>query len=53
MDPHTSKRLRLDVSGDCLYDEENGEFLGAFVWCRDVAEYTNVIAPLYVFYGPI
>jgi PAS domain S-box-containing protein len=42
--PHNGKRLRLDVSGDCLYDDEHGEFLGAFVWCRDVTEYTNVIA---------
>jgi signal transduction histidine kinase len=42
--PHTGKRLRLDVSGDCLYDEATGEFLGGVVWCRDVTDYTEMIA---------
>lgn len=42
--PLTGKRVRLDLSGDCLYDEVTGEFLGGVVWCRDVTEYTEVIA---------
>jgi signal transduction histidine kinase len=42
--PYTGKRLRLDLSGDCLYDHVTGEFLGGVVWCRDVTEYTEVIA---------
>jgi PAS domain S-box-containing protein len=42
--PHTGERLRLDLSGDCLYDEATGEFLGGVVWCRDVTEYTKMIA---------
>ena len=42
--PQTGRRVRLDLSGDCLYDEGTGEFLGGVVWCRDVTEYTEVIA---------
>ena len=42
--PDTGKRVRLDLSGDCLYDDVTGEFLGGVVWCRDVTDYTEVIA---------
>ena len=40
----TGKRVWLDLSGDCLYDELTGEFLGGVVWCRDVTDYTEMIA---------
>src|ERR1700722_15633115 len=33
--PHTGRRVRLDLSGDCLYDEVTGEFRGGVLWCRD------------------
>ena len=39
----TGKRQRLDLSGDCLYDQFTGDFLGGIVWCRDVSEYAEVI----------
>jgi PAS domain-containing protein len=42
--PNTGRRVRLDLSGDCLYDKVTGDFLGGAVWCRDVTEYTEVIA---------
>ncbi|RDW73671.1 hypothetical protein BP5796_07113 [Coleophoma crateriformis] len=31
------------VTGECLYDDENGELLGGVCWCRDLQEYSQFL----------
>jgi PAS domain-containing protein len=42
--PDAGRRVRLDLNGDCLHDKVTVDFLGGVVWCRDVTEYTEIIA---------
>jgi hypothetical protein len=39
----TGDRITMNVSEECLYDDDTGEFLGGLCWCRDVQEYTDFL----------
>ena len=32
----------MNVSGECLYDDDTGEFMGGICWCRDLQEYSDL-----------
>jgi hypothetical protein len=34
----------MNVSGECLYDDDTGEFLGGICWCRDLQEYSDFLS---------
>ena len=40
-DPENNTRVRLDLSGNCLYEKSSGAFLGGVVWRRDVSVYEH------------
>lgn len=39
----TGDKLTMNVSGECLYDDDTGEFLGGLCWCQDVQEYSDFL----------
>ncbi|KAI9049423.1 hypothetical protein LZ554_006457 [Drepanopeziza brunnea f. sp. 'monogermtubi'] len=39
----TGERIVTSVDGECLYDEDTGEFLGGLCWCRDLQEYSDFL----------
>lgn len=39
----TGDRLTMNVSGECLYDDDTDEFLGGLCWCQDVQEYSDFL----------
>ena len=43
-DPENNTRVRLDLSGYCLYEKSSGASLGGVVWRRDVSVYEHVTA---------
>ncbi|TVY81149.1 Histidine protein kinase NIK1 [Lachnellula suecica] len=40
----TGDRVVMNVSGECLYDDATGEFVGGICWCRDMQEYSDFVA---------
>ncbi|KAL3419676.1 histidine kinase hhk6p [Phlyctema vagabunda] len=34
----TKQKIAMKVSGQCLYDDDTGEFLGGVCWCTDLQE---------------
>ena len=39
----TGVRIAMNVSGECLYDDDTGEFVGGVCWCRDIQEYSDFL----------
>jgi hypothetical protein len=39
----TGVRIAMNVSAECLYDEDTGEFVGGVCWCRDLQEYSDFL----------
>ena len=39
----TRKRIILIVHGECLYDDDTGEFLGGLCWCDDLQEFSEFV----------
>lgn len=39
----TGDKFVTSVDGECLYDDNTGEFLGGLCWCREVQEYTDFL----------
>jgi hypothetical protein len=40
----TGDKIVMNVSGECLYDDETGEFMGGICWCRDLQEYSDFLS---------
>jgi hypothetical protein len=40
----TGDKLVMNMSGECLYDDDTGEFLGGLCWCHDVQEYSDFVS---------
>ncbi|KAL2063854.1 hypothetical protein VTL71DRAFT_4348 [Oculimacula yallundae] len=40
----TGERLVVCVDGECLYDDETGEFLGGICWCKDLQLYDDFLS---------
>ena len=38
----TGNEVMMKVSGECLYDDDSGEFMGGIFWCRDLQEYSDL-----------
>jgi len=39
----TGDKIVMNVSGECLYDDDTGEFMGGICWCRDLQEYGDFL----------
>ncbi|KAH7369519.1 M4WV, histidine kinase-group IX protein [Rhexocercosporidium sp. MPI-PUGE-AT-0058] len=39
----TGDRLVMSVDGECLYDDDTGEFMGGICWCRDLQVYSDFL----------
>lgn len=39
----TGDKIVTYVDGECLYDDDTGEFLGGLCWCREVQEYSDFL----------
>jgi hypothetical protein len=39
----TGDRVVMNVSGECLYDDDTGEFMGGICWCKDLQEYSDFL----------
>jgi hypothetical protein len=39
----TGVRIAMNVSGECLYDDDTGDFVGGVCWCRDIQEYSDFL----------
>jgi hypothetical protein len=39
----TGDRVVINVSGECLYDDSTGDFIGGVCWCRDLQEYSDFV----------
>lgn len=39
----TGHKAVMNVSGECLFDDETGEFLGGLCWCKDLQDYSEFI----------
>ncbi|CZT10706.1 related to histidine kinase [Rhynchosporium graminicola] len=40
----TGDKLVVSIDGECLYDDETGEFLGGICWCKDMQLYSDYVA---------
>ncbi|KAH8661668.1 hypothetical protein BGZ60DRAFT_433470 [Tricladium varicosporioides] len=40
----TGDKVVMNVRGECLYDDDTGEFLGGICWCRDLQEYSHFVS---------
>jgi hypothetical protein len=40
----TGDKVVMNVSGECLYDDDTGEFMGGICWCRDLQEYGDFLS---------
>ncbi|KAE8448682.1 hypothetical protein EG329_008897 [Mollisiaceae sp. DMI_Dod_QoI] len=40
----TGEKIIMNVKGECLYDDDTGEFLGGICWCKDLQEYSDFLA---------
>ncbi len=40
----TGDRIVMNISGDCLYDDDTGEFMGGICWCRDLQKYSEFLS---------
>jgi hypothetical protein len=40
----TGDKVVMNVSGECLYDDDTGEFMGGICWCRDLQEYSDFLS---------
>jgi hypothetical protein len=40
----TGDRIVMNVSGECLYDDDTGEFMGGICWCRDLQKYSEFLS---------
>jgi len=39
----TGAQMIMNVSGECLYDDDTGEFLGGLCWCTEFQEYSDFL----------
>ncbi|KAI6714863.1 hypothetical protein PZA11_007741 [Diplocarpon coronariae] len=39
----TGAKIVCSVDGECLYDDDTGEFLGGIFWSRDIQEYSDFL----------
>lgn len=39
----TGDKIVMSVTGECLYDDDTGEFLGGICWCKDLKEYSDYL----------
>ncbi|KUJ15072.1 M4WV, histidine kinase-group IX protein [Mollisia scopiformis] len=39
----TGERVFMSVNGECLYDDDTGEFMGGICWCKDLQEYSDFL----------
>jgi hypothetical protein len=39
----TRNKTVMTVNGECLYDDDTGEFLGGICWCRDLQEFSDFL----------
>jgi hypothetical protein len=39
----TGDRIAMNASGECLYNDDTGEFIGGVCWCRDLQEYSDFL----------
>ncbi|KAG4435186.1 hypothetical protein IFR05_009325 [Cadophora sp. M221] len=39
----TGDKLVVSVDGECLYDDDTGEFIGGICWCTDLQVYSDFI----------
>ncbi|PMD19299.1 hypothetical protein NA56DRAFT_690619 [Hyaloscypha hepaticicola] len=40
----TGDRIVMNISGECLYDDDTGEFLGGICWCRGLQKYSEFLS---------
>jgi len=40
----TGDKIVMNVSGECLYDDDTSEFMGGICWCRDLQEYSDFLS---------
>jgi len=40
----TGDRVVINLSGEFLYDDSTGDFIGGVCWCRDLQEYSDFVA---------
>lgn len=40
----TGDKLVTNVTGECLYDEDTGEFQGGIIWLKDIQEYSDFLS---------
>ncbi|KAH6677147.1 hypothetical protein B0J14DRAFT_615440 [Halenospora varia] len=38
----TGDKVIMNVRGECLYDDDAGEFLGGICWCRDLQDHVTI-----------
>ncbi|KAH6694228.1 M4WV, histidine kinase-group IX protein [Leptodontidium sp. MPI-SDFR-AT-0119] len=39
----TGDRVVMSVDGECLYDDDTGEFIGGICWCKDLQVYSDFL----------